>query len=305
MKYKLNRLSDYSDDALLSEMKRVASIVSSGPLTRTVFGKHARASASVFMKRFGGWQQALEAAGLGSRYSGKPVSQRMRQQSGKSVTREEIIDELKRVAEKTGRQDLTVDDFNSNASFSAYTVRSHFKLWRRALEAAGLTVRPSSARYSDEECYENLLFVWTHLGRAPKYLEMNSIPSQVGGKAYVARWGTWVKALEAFVERVNKDDASRVSVGENPVTVAQTIPAAIVKNDDGRIRLGIRYKILVRDNFKCVRCGNTPAKDPSCRLHVDHFHPYSKGGPTVIENLRTLCDACNVGKGNSTIESDR
>ncbi|MDR2876514.1 MAG: HNH endonuclease [Chromatiales bacterium] len=26
--------------------------------------------------------------------------------------------------------------------------------------------------------------------------------------------------------------------------------------------------------------------------------PWSKGGETVIENLRTLCSLCNIGKSN-------
>jgi 5-methylcytosine-specific restriction endonuclease McrA len=67
--------------------------------------------------------------------------------------------------------------------------------------------------------------------------------------------------------------------------------------DKREIPLGIRYSVLRRDNFKCVLCGNSPATDPTCVLHVDHIHPSSKGGKTVVENLRTLCEHCNVGKG--------
>jgi len=111
-----------------------------------------------------------------------------------------------------------------------------------------------------------------------------------------------VKALDAFVERVNQDDAPQAAVSEIAEAIVESAPVDIVKDHDSRIRLGTRYRMLVRDNFKCVLCGNSPAKEPSCRLHVDHIHPYSKGGLTVLENFRTLCDACNVGKGNLTIE---
>jgi 5-methylcytosine-specific restriction endonuclease McrA len=31
---------------------------------------------------------------------------------------------------------------------------------------------------------------------------------------------------------------------------------------------------------------------------VDHIVPWSKGGETILENLRTLCSKCNLGKGN-------
>lgn len=307
MEFKLNRLSDYSHEALIAEMRRVAESVPSGPMTRKVFDAHARTSASTMIKRFGGWKEALDAAGLISRYSGKSVTARMRHQTGKSVTIQQVIEELQSVASKLGRADLTVEDFNSHSQFSVSTIRCYFKTWRAALEAAGLKARPTSVRYSDEECFENLLNVWTHYGRPPKYRDMNSAPSAVGGKAYVGRWGTWVKALEAFVERVNLD-TSQESRSSSP-TPEKVTPANRKKTnavqDDGRIRLGLRYRTLVRDNFKCVLCGSSPASDLKCKLHVDHIVPHSKGGPTALENLRTLCEHCNLGKSNLTIEDAR
>jgi len=33
-------------------------------------------------------------------------------------------------------------------------------------------------------------------------------------------------------------------------------------------------------------------------LHVDHIQPWSRGGPTVFENLQTLCNSCNLGKSD-------
>ncbi|MCW5775769.1 MAG: HNH endonuclease [Phycisphaeraceae bacterium] len=32
-------------------------------------------------------------------------------------------------------------------------------------------------------------------------------------------------------------------------------------------------------------------------LHVDHILAWSNGGETVLANLQTLCDRCNLGKG--------
>ncbi|MBI3432075.1 MAG: HNH endonuclease [Hydrogenophilales bacterium] len=136
---------------------------------------------------------------------------------------------------------------------------------------------------------------------------MNQHPSEVGGKAYIGRWDTWVKALEAFVDRVKQDEPAPVvgSGGVAPNPDPGAVPFVSAKEDVGRVRLGVRYKVLVRDNFKCVLCGNSPATEPTCHLHVDHIHPHSKGGSTTIENLRTLCGACNMGKSNLTIEGVR
>lgn len=60
----------------------------------------------------------------------------------------------------------------------------------------------------------------------------------------------------------------------------------------------LRYRVLSRDNFKCVKCGASPASDPTIKLHVDHVKAWSKGGETVFENLQTTCSKCNYGKSN-------
>jgi 5-methylcytosine-specific restriction endonuclease McrA len=61
----------------------------------------------------------------------------------------------------------------------------------------------------------------------------------------------------------------------------------------------MQWQVLKRDNFKCVACGRSPAKDPNVELHVDHIKPWSKGGETIFENLQTLCSVCNIGKSNT------
>ena len=57
----------------------------------------------------------------------------------------------------------------------------------------------------------------------------------------------------------------------------------------------LRYEILRRDGFRCQICGRTQAD--GVRLHVDHIVPISKGGKTEYDNLRVLCEDCNLGKG--------
>ena len=64
----------------------------------------------------------------------------------------------------------------------------------------------------------------------------------------------------------------------------------------------IRYNVLKRDNFSCQICGIT-TKD-GAKLQVDHIIPVSKGGKTVMSNLQTLCERCNIGKSNKTENDD-
>ena len=57
----------------------------------------------------------------------------------------------------------------------------------------------------------------------------------------------------------------------------------------------LRYDIMKRDGFRCVLCGRSAQDGVS--LHVDHILPVSKGGKTEPSNLWTLCEQCNLGKG--------
>ncbi|MDR1565586.1 MAG: HNH endonuclease [Oscillospiraceae bacterium] len=59
----------------------------------------------------------------------------------------------------------------------------------------------------------------------------------------------------------------------------------------------LRYQILCRDKHRCVICGAT--QNDGVKLHVDHILPIYEGGKTTYENLRTLCERCNLGKGKS------
>lgn len=63
-----------------------------------------------------------------------------------------------------------------------------------------------------------------------------------------------------------------------------------------RMKVGdsLRYDVFKRDNFKCQICGSSVSD--GVKLHVDHILPVSKGGKTTMDNLRTLCDRCNMGK---------
>ena len=58
----------------------------------------------------------------------------------------------------------------------------------------------------------------------------------------------------------------------------------------------LRMEVLRRDNFRCQICGASQAD--GVKLHVDHIKPVSKGGKTEMNNLRTLCDRCNLGKSD-------
>jgi hypothetical protein len=94
------------------------------------------------------------------------------------------------------------------------------------------------------------------------------------------------------------------------------------KNVNVRVS-SLRYEIFKRDRCRCVSCGlvgnvfllEQPKKDhvignaPSLNLYAetkdgfilmtqDHIHPRSMGGLDKKHNLQTMCQPCNVRKGN-------
>ena len=53
----------------------------------------------------------------------------------------------------------------------------------------------------------------------------------------------------------------------------------------------IRVKALKRDDYKCVKCGETTS------LEVDHIVEVADGGPQFeLSNLQTLCKKCHLKK---------
>lgn len=283
--FELETLTDYDNPSLIAELHRVAAIIPHGKLRRSEFDRLSKVHSSTLHHRFGTWRKTLIAAGLGERFD----------DSTEAWSRDEVIHHLQTIAKKRDRNFVTKRELVDIAGVSDKPIRRLFGSYRAALEAAGLSQSPGGVRYSDEECFENLLAVWTVLGRQPHRSDMKSIPSKVGPKAYVLRWGSWRAALKAFVERVNQDAPTGADPTESrkPDSRVSVLPKRGPRNSP----LGLRYTVLKRDRFRCVLDGKSPATHPTVVLHVDHIIPWAKGGETVLENLRTLCSECNLGKG--------
>jgi hypothetical protein len=298
--FELKRLTEYTDAAILDELRRVAALVSEGPLLTAIFQHHSRVSKDTVSKRFGSWSKALEAAGLGNRCAEKMGLRGATSRLIHQMTNEEVLTALADLAQRLGKTELSVNDVATHLPFGPDTLRRRWGSSRAAFEAAGLSLSIAGRRYADEECFANMLAVWTHYGRPPQYKEMAQPPSKVGGKAYMSRFGTWNKALAAFVERVNADPDEQATPTTPIEDCSEHEPLAATKpeRDKREISLGLRFRVLHRDRFKCVLCGDSPAVNLACVLHVDHIVPWSKGGRTAIDNLRSLCGSCNLGRGN-------
>lgn len=304
MKFELtNARHKISDIEYINDLRLVANNLGKDSLKQRDYCKKNGAKYSVNspIKRFGDWDSTLKKAGLKGEKSLKGM-----EYGEKSIKDEVLLDDLVRVANELKNPNITISDYEKLGKFTHVTMGVRFGSWNKAKEKANLEVI-YKINNSNEDLFKNILELWSHFGRQPKYGEVISPLSKFNGSTYARRFGSWQRALEAFVDYINniEDDSEEVEIEEsqlisiNPVQKNKnSIKKIKVKRTSRNINLRLRFMILQRDNFTCKKCGQSPAKNPNVILHVDHIIPWSKEGETVVENLETLCKDCNLGKSN-------
>ena len=220
----------------------------------------------------------------------------------RGITDDVLLEDMRRSAAVIGRDTITIAEYEKTGKVHPSTIQRRFGSWTKALKLAGLQPSRSKIGISDDELFENIKLLWINLGRQPTYSEVKAPNSKFSSGTYENRFGSWSKALKAFVMWVNtdtSDQSQQISqveeVRDNPVI--QTGPSK--RRTRREISDRQRFRILVRDGFRCKACGASPLNQPGIELHVDHILPWSNGGETTDDNLETKCKQCNLGKGNA------
>ncbi len=208
--------------------------------------------------------------------------------SGQPVSDEELLVDLRRIAELLGSSTVSMPKYRKLGKFDDSTLTRRFGTWNSALSKAGLTIS-NELNISDDRLFENILTLWQHYARQPRRSDLAKLPSTISQSPYKRRFTSWTAALEAFIEYANTN-ISEASVSFEKIENKVKTPR------DPSLRL--RWHVLQRDRFTCCACGASPALSSNVTLHVDHIIPWSKGGETILENLQTLCSVCNLGKSN-------
>ena len=215
---------------------------------------------------------------------------------------EELLEDMQRSAKKLGRDTITMAEYQEIGKVHPSTFQRRFGSWVRALELAGLRPSRSKIGIENEELFEHIKSLWIALGRQPRYGEVKSPDSHYSAGTYEKRFGSWTQALHAFVEWVNSEmeDVPR-SNSETSLQSSKLVTDKVSTKRRTRREISDRqrFRILVRDGFRCMSCGASPLHQPGVELHVDHIVPWSKGGETTDDNLQSKCAKCNLGKGNA------
>lgn len=198
-----------------------------------------------------------------------------------------LLAELRRVADLIeGALPRTAFDRVSRINSDAISRR--FGGWDRALARAGLGHRDSNLqrkrtlRLTDRQVLDRLRRAATRDGVVTQ--EAVGRTQGLFRSIFVRRFGSW----QAAVRRAGLCLSRHATPGPRRRRTPE---------ERHRIPMMLRFQILKRDDYRCALCGDSPAITKGTTLEVDHIHPFSQGGKTVAENLRTLCRRCNQGKG--------
>lgn len=217
------------------------------------------------------------------------------------ISHDLVINELRRVAALYNGAYFKKRDFDVNSlTCKSSKVLSIFGSWSIALASIGVDSAPirelRKDRFEDAELLSELNRITIALGHRPSKSEWEAIDAKFSYTTIKERFHGWLNAClkseELFADNrvVNNDNVNSNSF--------KTVVRAKAKENNRNIPLKVRLKVLQRDSYKCVLCGRSPASDSSVELHLDHIIPFSHGGKSEFNNLRTLCRECNIGRGN-------
>ncbi len=210
----------HSEDECIQELQRVACLLGCSALTSKTFSEYARFSASVVIRRFGSWEQALIRAGL-------VLSKKS--EAAKRLTQDECVAELKRVAELLGKEYLTTDDFDQIATFSSYRVTKARGSWHKALKEANLEVSPNYKReLSTEELADAFLNAVNELDKIPSLVQLARRSSYASDTLSRNRGG-YKKFKEMIVDHLLMSnrfllDSTKTILIQEQLRLAETAP---------------------------------------------------------------------------------
>ncbi len=140
-------------------------------------------SSQPYYREFGGWNDALAAAGL-----------RTNHRNG--VPEAELVAELQRLDELLERVPR-FEDMEERGAFSGHTYMRRWGSWPEAKVAAGLRRETrTSRRIEREELVDALVELAQELGKAPTQSEMNEL-GEFSQRPFYRKWDSWDEALDA------------------------------------------------------------------------------------------------------------
>ena len=175
-------------DVLIAELQRLADQLNRPPGLRDM-NQHGAHSSKTYQKKFGSWNNALRAAGLGIN-------------AETNIDKSDLIDELRRLADELGRTP-TSRDMADRGKYGTATYTLNFGSWNDAVQEAGLEV----VRQRDvprDDMISEIQRLADELGEPPAVHQMRD-QGKLGVTTISREFGTWSAALEHAGYEPNKE----------------------------------------------------------------------------------------------------
>ncbi len=187
----------------IEDLQYAAAKSERSPLRKNDYRALGKYSPDTICKKFGSWNNALEAAGL-------PLSRSQSKPRYKGVTRDELLIDLRRVAGEIGQKTVTSTDYSAVGLYNRESFRREFGSWNKALEAADLVPTGFHRNIDKTELFLNIEHIWIAKGRQPTVSDLQGDLSEYGPKAYFRVFGSWANALRSFVEYMNDPETAEI-----------------------------------------------------------------------------------------------
>jgi hypothetical protein len=222
------------------------------------------------------------------------------------IPRSKIDAELEKAADHFEFIEFTKRQFDEFAEISAITVVREYGSWSKAISTLRETLKANGkalharrkAYFSDNDLFDEMGRVWETLGHRPSRIEWESSDARISYETYRRYFGGWENACLRFIEYKMGSEITVSDYAQGAEAKEQEALKTKASSRKRDVPLKLRLRVLKRDNFCCVFCGNSPAINLGVVLHIDHAVPFSKGGETILNNLQTLCEECNLGKSD-------
>lgn len=201
-------------------------------------------------------------------------------------TNSELLASLEKYAEKVNSRYFPTTEYNkwSEKIAGAETICDRFGSWNKALKIIGIN-GGHERKYSNQELVQNLENIWKEIGYPPGKRQLVKYGQKISEQPYNKRWGSVGNACQQIAK-----------YHEGKISREELVNNTSEKNTRETIPLNVRWKVLKKNNYTCVKCGQSPAKNNDVELEIDHIFPVAKGGDNDVKNLQTLCRKCNQGK---------
>lgn len=123
-KFEIDFLEEYSQPALIEELKRIQKIVGERSITRVDIDKYGKANWSTYFRKFGSFSKALLAAGL-------EPTRRMNTTDNDLIN--SVVELWTQTLEKEGRRPLALDLKKYKIPYCKDTYTRRFGSWKKAL----------------------------------------------------------------------------------------------------------------------------------------------------------------------------